>query len=218
MSIGRLVRKLLGERYARVAGRAYRALFVDMRKASATIAEWIPPGAHVLDVGGGDGEPLNHLLALREDIRVTTIDVATGVGRWIDGPHLARVERLDATSLEDYLASGRALPDVLLLSDVMHHVPSEARDRFLAVVANLLTRAPQLRIIVKDVEPGHWRATLGYLSDRYVTGDRGVRPIGRQELIRAMARMRADLLCQEVGLFAHDPPNYALVFWQPAVA
>ena len=216
MSIGRLARNLLGERYARVAGRAYRALFVDMRKASAAIAEWIPPAAHVLDVGGGDGEPLNHLLALREDIRVTTIDVATGVGRWIDAPHLARVDRLDATSLDDYLASGRAVPDVLLLSDVMHHVPSEARDRFLAVVADLLTRSPQLRIIVKDVEPGHWRATLGYLSDRYVTGDRGVRPIGREELIQAMARMHADLCCQEAGLFAHDPPNYALVFWQPA--
>lgn len=214
MTLGRLVRNVLGERRARSAGRLYRALFVDMAKASELIAAEIPPGAHVLDVGGGDGEPLNHLLALRSDIRVTTIDVATGVGRWIDAMHAARVERLDATSLASYLASGRPLPDVLLLSDVMHHVPGGERDAFLAAVRDLLRRVPRLRIIVKDVEPGHWRATLGLWSDRYVTGDRGVLPIGRRELVGAMTRVEAGLRWRETGLFAHDPPNYALVFWQ----
>lgn len=214
MSPGRFVRNLLGDRHARVAGRWYRAIFVDMGKASAAIAAELPAGAQVLDVGGGDGQPLNCLLELRSDVRVTTIDVAAGVGRWIEARHLDRVTRIDSTSLQAYLASGRPLPDVLLLSDVMHHVPVSGRDAFLAGVAELVQRAPRLRIIVKDVEPGHWRATLGWLSDRYVTGDREVELISRNELIDAMRGACAGIRHRETALFAIDPPNYALVFQQ----
>lgn len=212
MSPGRLARSLLGDRHSRIAGRWYRAIFVDMGEASTAIAAEIPPGAHVLDVGGGDGEPLNRLLELRADVRITTIDVAPGVGRWIQARHLDRVTRIDSTSLQAYLASGRPLPDVLLLSDVIHHVPAAERDAFLAVVAEALQRAPHLRIIVKDVEPGHWRATLGRLSDRYVTGDRHVQLVSRSELVDAMRRACAGIRHHETGLFGIDPPNYAVVF------
>lgn len=212
MSPGRLVRAVLGDRYSQVAGKLYRAIFVDMAKASAAIAAELPANAHVLDVGGGDGEPLNRLLELRSDIRVTTIDVARGVGRWIHARHLNRVTRIEATSLQAYLGSGRALPDVLLLSDVLHHVPVAERAAFLTVVTGVLDRAPQLRIIVKDVEPGHWRATLGRWSDLYVTGDRDVQLVSRDELISAMRSTHDGIRHRETGLFASDPPNYAVVF------
>jgi len=212
MSPGRFIRTLLGDRHARVAARLYRAIFVDMAKASAAIAAELPSNAHVLDVGGGDGEPLNWLLELRSDIRVTTIDVATSVGRWIHARHLDRVTRIESTSLQAYLASGRPLPDVILLSDVIHHVPVATRDAFLAVVAEILKRSPELRVIIKDVEPGHWRAALGRLSDRYVTGDRGVQLISRNELIDAMRRAYAGIRHRETALFAIDPPNYVVVF------
>jgi hypothetical protein len=212
MPPGRFVRRLLGDRHARVAGRLYRSIFVDIEKASAAIAAEIPSEAHLLDVGGGDGEPLNCMLALRSDIRVTTIDVTPRVGRWIQARHLDRVTRIDSTTLQAYLASGFPLPDVLLLSDVIHHVPVGERDAFLAAVAGVLDRVPGLRIIVKDVEPGHWRATLGRLSDRYVTGDRHVQLISRSELINAMRRACAGIRHHETALFGIDPPNYAVVF------
>jgi Methyltransferase domain len=214
MSPGRFIRAVLGDRHARVAGRLYRAIFVDMKKASAAIAAELPSNARVLDVGGGDGEPLNYLLELRDDVRVTTIDVAPGVGRWIHAQHLDRVTRIESTSLQAYLDSGRPLPDVLLMSDVIHHVPVAARDAFLAVVAQVLQRAPHLRIIVKDVEPGHWRATLGRLSDLYVTGDRDVQLISRSDLVEAMRRAYAGIRHRETALFTIDPPNYAVVFSQ----
>jgi hypothetical protein len=214
MSPGRFLRTVLGDRLSRVAGRVYRAIFVDMEKATAAIAAELPTAAQVLDVGGGDGEPLNRLLELRSDVRITTIDVAPGVGRWIHARHLPRVTRIASTSLQAYVASGRPLPDVLLLSDVMHHVPVAGRDAFLAAVADVLKRAPRLRIIVKDVEPGHWRATLGRLSDRYVTGDRDVQLISRNELIDAMRHAHAGIRHHETELFRLDPPNYAVVFQQ----
>ena len=212
MPLGRHLRTLLGDRYARVAGRAYRGLFVDMEKATSTIAAQIPSNAHVLDVGGGDGEPLNHLLAQRPDIRVSTIDVSLSVGQWIDDVHLSRVERLPGMRLQDYEASRRSAPDVLLISDVLHHIPIAERDAFLRCAIGMWDRNPELRIIVKDVEPGHYRATLGFLSDRYVTGDRFVSMISRNDLKASMGRASPGLRCFETTLFSIDKPNYALVF------
>lgn len=214
MSPGRLVRGMLGERGSRIAGRAYRALFVDLAKVTEAVAREIPHRGHVLDVGGGDGAPLNLLLDLRPDIRVTTIDVTPVVGQWIDARHAARVTRLPRTTLSHYASTGYALPDVLLVSDVMHHIPVGERDVFLGAMGMLLQRAPALRIVVKDVEPGHFRATLGYLSDRYVTGDRNVSLLSRQELVAAMQRGLAGIHWSETELFARDKPNYALVFWR----
>ena len=212
MSPGLLVRRLLGPRLARLAGRRYRALFVDLEAVAGELGKAIPTNAAVLDVGGGDGDPLNRLLARRNDIHVTTLDVAPGVGRWIEARYLDRVTCLESTTLQSYLASGRPLPDVVLISDVMHHVPVAERDSFLSTVAEVLRRAPEARIIIKDVEPGHWRATLGRWSDLYVTGDRNVQLISRDELICAMRRAHDGIRHRETALFVSDPPNYAVVF------
>ncbi|HEX4885975.1 MAG TPA: class I SAM-dependent methyltransferase [Casimicrobiaceae bacterium] len=212
VSPGALVRRLLGDRGARVAGRAYRSVFVDLDGEIEAIAAEIPQHAHVLDVGGGDGEPLDRLLARRADVRVTTIDVAKEVGKWIAPRHAPRVERRPRTTLAAHLASGAPLPDVLLLADVVHHVAPAHRAAFLGPVAELFRRQPRLRLIVKDVEPGHWRSTLGYLSDRYVTADRGVAPIGRAELVDLVRGACGPLRWRETPLHDRDPPNYALVF------
>lgn len=212
MSPGRIVRNLFGDRAFRVIGRGYRAVFVDLTREIAAIAAEIPPCAHVLDVGGGDGEPLDRLLARRPDIRVTTIDVSPSVGAWISAAHASRVTRMPATTLQRYLASGAPVPDVLLACDVVHHIPPAERAAFFAAVATLFERNGALRFIVKDVEPGHWRAMLGYLSDRYITGDRSVSPVSRAALIGTIAASRPGLRWRETRLFDADPPNYALVF------
>jgi 2-polyprenyl-3-methyl-5-hydroxy-6-metoxy-1,4-benzoquinol methylase len=214
MTPGRLVRTVLGKRGSRVVGHAYRALFVDTDKVIGAISRQIPTGAHVLDVGGGDGAIVNRLLGHRPDIRVTTIDVAPDVGQWIDAAYEARVVRLPGTTLAAYLASGRPLPQVLLMTDVMHHVPVGDRDAFVASIAALMRVAPSVRIIVKDVEPGYLRAQLGYLSDRYVTGDRAVSLVSRGELVATMQRVERGIRWSETDLFDKDKPNYALVFWR----
>src|SRR5450755_192141 len=103
MALGPAIRRLLGARLARRAGRLYRALYVDLAKEAAALATVIPRDSHLLDVGGGDGEPRNHLLALRPDIRITTLDPAPVVGQWIDARFDGHVTRLPGTSLADYL-------------------------------------------------------------------------------------------------------------------
>src|SRR5450432_656063 len=182
MRPGPAIRRLLGARLARHAGRWYRAIYVDLAKEAAALATVIPRGAHLLDVGGGDGQPLNHLLALRPDLKITTLDPGPVVGQWIDSRFHGQVTCLPGTSLAEYLAANGANPDAVLIADVLHDIPENLRSDFLDSVKELLERAPQLRIIVKDVEPGSWRALLGYWSDLYITGDRHVSPISRDRV------------------------------------
>jgi hypothetical protein len=209
-----MVRRLLGPRAARYVGRVYRSIFADLDKQADVIATLIPRSAHILDVGGGDGEPINRLLRVRPDIRVTTLDPAVDVGQWIDERFNGRVCRLSRTSLVDYLraADREPEPDVLLLSDVIHHVAVPMRTAFLSTVGELLQKVPNLLVIVKDVEPGHWRSRLGYWSDRFVTGDRDVSLVSRQQLIRLLEDALGPLELRETELYALDQPNYAIAF------
>ena len=214
MALGAAIRRLLGPHLARRAGRWYRAIYVDLGKEAAALAAAIPHGAHLLDIGGGDGEPLNHLLTLRPDLHVTTLDPAAVVGQWIDARFDRQVTRLPGTSLAEYLAEGRPVPDAILIADVLHHIPKTARRSFLDSVGLLLERVPQLRIIVKDVEPGHWRALLGYWSDRYITGDTGVNPISREEVAFLFQQTLGPLRHEDTDLFEADRPNYAVSFFR----
>jgi cyclopropane fatty-acyl-phospholipid synthase-like methyltransferase len=214
LPLGPAIRRLLGERLARRAGLAYRAIYVDLAKMAAALDAVIPRNSHVLDIGGGDGQPLNYLLARRPDLSITTLDPAPVVGQWLEERFAARVTRLPGTSLEQYLSRVRADPDAILIADVMHHIPAAARVRFLESVRVLLERAPRLRIIVKDVEPGSWRALLGYWSDRYITGDGQVNPISSDSVARLFQESLGPLRREDTNLFNTDKPNYATLYYR----
>jgi hypothetical protein len=100
------------------------------------------------------------------------------------------------------------------MSDVLHHIPEATRASFLGSVTVLLERVPHLRIIVKDVEPGSWRAQLGYWSDRHITGDLGVSPISSHNLARLFDESFGPLRRQDTNLFETDRPNYATAFFR----
>lgn len=214
MALGPAIRRLLGVRLSRLAGRCYRAIFVDLAKEAAALAAVIPRNAHLLDIGGGDGEPLNHLLAVRPDLRITTLDPGPLAGQWIEARFKDRVTRLPGTSLEKYLAEDHTDPDAILIADVLHHIPENVRANFLASISALLGRAPQLRIVVKDVEPGSWRASLGYWSDRYITGDLDVSPISREHVVRLFNESLGPLRREDTNLFEEDRPNYAIALFR----
>ena len=211
MALGQLVRRFLGPRLARQSGGYYRAIYVDLAKVAAALATVIPPNAHLLDVGGGDGQPINYLLSIRPDLTITTLDPAPVVGQWLDPRYEGQVRRLPRTSLAEFVAYSHAHPKVILIADVLHHIPKPARREFLDSVAALLERVPDLRIIVKDVEPGNWRALLGVWSDRYVTGDRNVSLISRDDVTSLFEEVLGPLHREDTDLFEKDLPNYAIV-------
>jgi hypothetical protein len=185
---------MLGARLARRVGRLYRAIFVDLAKEAAAL--------------------VNRLLALRPDLRVTTLDPKPNVGEWIEERFARQLTRLAGTSLAEYVDEGRAEPDAVLIADVLHHIPPAERGHFLGSLRLLLERTPLLRIIVKDVEPGYWRALLGYWSDRYITGDLGVSPISSESLVRLLDEKLGPLRREDTNLFETDKPNYAIAFFR----
>jgi hypothetical protein len=212
MALGPSIRRLLGPRLARRAGEYYRAIYVDLTKVAAELATVIPRNAHLLDAGGGDGQPLNHLLSLRPDLTITTLDPAPVVGQWIESRYDGQVKLLPRTSLAEFVAAPHTPVNVILIADVIHHIPKSARRKFIDSAGILLDRVPDLRIIVKDVEPGHWRALLGFWSDRHITGDQNVSLISRDDVTRLFEEILGPLHREDTNLFKIDRPNYAIVF------
>lgn len=207
MKIGPAVRRLMPRGFERRAAAVYRRVFVDLRKIVAVLVKALPADAHLLDVGGGDGELLNHLLAARPDLRVTMVDVAGSVGKFVEPAHGGRVRRLPCTTIETHLERLEAPYDAALVSDVMHHLPGGYRPQFLRSIRGAL--APGGSIFVKDIEPGHPIAWLSLVCDRYVSGDRGVALVSLVELVAlAEAELAPLAAAAEIGLHRVDAPNY----------
>ena len=213
MSLGSIARSVLGEELFPKVGRLYRAVFVDLQKVAESFPV-PPPGAAVLDIGGGDGEALKPYLDRHPEVRVTMIDLKPSIGTALTPEQRQRVELLPATSIRDLAATGRHRPDMIILSDVLHHIPAAQREAFFGDIRALLDgRAATL--VIKDVEPGRWRATLGYLADRYISGDRNVQQIGQRAMTELVQRVFPRSTCQATALIERDPPNYTLVFTLP---
>ncbi len=213
LSIGSLARRTLGPRVFHVVGRYYTRLFADYSRIAPLLAAEIPPGAHVLDVGGGDGAPLNFVLSARANVTVTMIDIAANIGDAIQAPLRARVEILPKTSLLEYSESHPNAGVVVIMLDVLHHVPPAERAGLLRDLLTLAHRPATLRVIFKDIEPdGSWSARMNYFADRYISNDRNTSHIGRRELSALLGReFGPDIAIRETGLYDLQPPHYALV-------
>jgi len=214
MSIGVVARKILGKKLFPYAGRVYRRIFVDLEKVVQESLEFIPPGAFVLDIGGGDGEPLNHLLALRPDITVAMIDLNLSIGNAIKHEFVGRVTKHPGMSIGHYFAEKQKTPQVILINDVIHHIPATLRGQFFTDL-NKICRSSRnkINIVIKDVEPGTYRATLSFLADKYISGDKNVTLISRSELIELVKQSIEDVHVVETKLYLFDKPNYSIVFF-----
>ncbi len=211
MKLGSLARKLLGERFFPRAGRAYRSVFVDLRKVIATLPA-LPDGCHILDIGGGDGDVINLLLARFASARVTMIDLATNIGGSLSTTVADRVRVLPGLSLAAYAQQDAGpRPGAVIISDVIHHIPPAARPAFFGDLRNFVGDAP-VKLIVKDVEPGHPLAWLGYMSDRLISGDPNVSLVSREEVSRLVRATFPKAAVRETALHQVNPPNYSLVF------
>jgi hypothetical protein len=209
---GELARQLLGPRLFPRVGRAYRGLFVDLDAVVDSFPP-LPPAGHVLEVGGGDGELLNVLLARHPGAQATLIDVRPDAGGGLQPGVRARVLVLPATELAQYRvrASGGVL-DLVVLSDVVHHVPAAARAVFMDQLGALLAQHPRAALVIKDVRRGGWRSWLCALSDRYVSGDRQTRYLIEDEMEALVRGHMPFLTTRRTALHARNPPNYCLVF------
>lgn len=211
VTVGKLVRGVVGPRLFPALGTFYRSLFMDVDFVVESFVACLPAKGRVLDVGAGDGYLLNHLLRARPDLQATLLDTRDAIGAALEPAQKARVRLLPATDLAAY-NRGDEVPDVLLVCDVLHHIPPDQRKDFFAEMKRLAARAGRLRVLMKEFEPRGVRGKLGLWSDLYISGDRGVRLLRRDELRGLIASTFGDVEIHELPLFAEDPPNYAFQF------
>ena len=115
----------------------------------------------------------------------------------------------EAVFADESIGGPAPRPDVVLLADVLHHVPPAERA---ACLARLRERAaPDALFIVKEFAPGGVRSRLGWLADRALSGE-AVRFLTPPELRRLAVRALPGRAAFWTPLFDTAAPNYCLLF------
>jgi 2-polyprenyl-6-hydroxyphenyl methylase/3-demethylubiquinone-9 3-methyltransferase len=168
MAIGPMIRKAFGPFENQIA-QAYRAIYLSLDDYGAKLRELAPKATRILEVGGGEGAITEILARNYPEANILSIDIMPQVGRLYRG-RTQGVEFRNAP-VQKIAQSDAASFDLVILSDVVHHIPSELRSEILDAVFRCV--APGGLFVLKDWErtPSaiHW---LCFASDRYLTGDR----------------------------------------------
>jgi 2-polyprenyl-3-methyl-5-hydroxy-6-metoxy-1,4-benzoquinol methylase len=170
MPVGPLVRQLFGP-YERSVAEAYRHIFVDLDAFARLVHDWVPQPRNILEVGCGEGAMTERITKTYPSASVTAIDISPRVGRLFRGS-TSKVTFCKET-VESVAARNPASFDLIILADVIHHVPAGLRESLMSAIAQALT--PDGSLIFKDrlvsSTPIYW---LCRMSDRYLTGDKVV--------------------------------------------
>jgi 2-polyprenyl-3-methyl-5-hydroxy-6-metoxy-1,4-benzoquinol methylase len=168
VKIGPTIRGLFGA-YERQVTEAYRSIYIDIDALVELIQRWQPTATNILEVGCGEGAVTERLEVAYPGAKITAIDITPRIGRLFRGPrdHV----RFKQCRIQDIAEMESAQYDLVVLSDVMHHVPPALRQEILDGIRAAL--APNGAFIFKDWQrnnaPIHW---LCHASDRWLTGDR----------------------------------------------
>jgi 2-polyprenyl-3-methyl-5-hydroxy-6-metoxy-1,4-benzoquinol methylase len=168
LALGPRLREALGPLEVPVA-RFYRAFFLDLARLADEIRAEGHGAAAILEIGCGEGSLTEEIVRRFPSSTVTGIDVSSRVGRLFRGDR-ARVTFRRAT-VEQIAGEMPAAFDLVLLADVLHHVPPLDRRSILEGARRALR--PHGLFVVKEWER---RAGvphgLAWLGDRLLTGDR----------------------------------------------
>ena len=184
MAIGPLIRRMFGP-YEHWISEVYRSIYIDIEDLAERMRHWAPTANRILEVGCGEGAVTERLRIAYPNAEITGIDIMPRVGRLYRGSRTGI--RFIQCSAQDIATVEAGQYDLVVMSDVLHHVPEAFRaDLFDAVRAAL---APGGAFVFKDWEPSctlvHW---LAHAADRWLTGDR-VSYMTRAELRGRLARV-----------------------------
>lgn len=167
MSIGACVRRAMGPFEKKVAN-FYRGLFLDMENLVKAIRQY--SDAHsILEIGCGEGAMTEQLVKFFPGSKIVAIDIAPTVGRLFDGD--PKNVNFCQTSVDDFVKDNFRQFDLVLICDVLHHVPPDMQETLLWYARSLL--ADEGTFIFKEWES---RVNLingiSYFLERYITGDK----------------------------------------------
>jgi 2-polyprenyl-3-methyl-5-hydroxy-6-metoxy-1,4-benzoquinol methylase len=155
--------------YERQISEAYRSIYIDIDAFVEQTCRWKTKANKILEVGCGEGAVTQRLSAAYPEAKITAIDITPRVGRLYR--ELFDNVRFIRCDVQEIAARESGQYDLVVLCDVLHHVPLEFRQGLLDAVRTAL--APKGTFVFKDWQrnysPIHW---LCYASDRWLTGDR----------------------------------------------
>ena len=167
MRPGPLIRRLFGP-YEHAVAEFYRRIFVDLDELAELMRAWVPQAQRILEVGCGEGAMTERIVRTYPTAIVTAIDISPNAGRLYRGPASSVTFRQE--TVENVASREPASFDLVVLADVIHHVPGDARQPLFSAIKQAM--AANGSLIFKDwvpsFSPVHW---LCALSDRYLTGD-----------------------------------------------
>ncbi len=167
MPIGPFVRKLFGP-YERTISELYRSIYIDLNALVNQIRQWTS-ATNILELGCGEGAVIERVVKVFPEAYVTGIDIVPGVGRMFTGDS-SRVT-FKQQAINDFAVEHSGVFDLLLVCDIMHHIPWELHREILMDAKKTLK--PGSYLVLKD-----WARSstlihfMCYFSDRYLTGDR----------------------------------------------
>lgn len=168
MKPGPFIRKMFGPFEPRISA-TYRSIYLDIGAFIELMQRWKPEASKILEVGCGEGAVTERLRITYPDAKITAIDITPRIGRLYRGS-LHDVEFIQS-DIQEIARQKPGHYDLVILSDVLHHVPVEFRQELLNAIRTAL--APGGTFIFKDWQRNdaliHW---LCYASDRFLTGDR----------------------------------------------
>lgn len=167
MPIGPSIRRMFGPMEHRVA-ELYRRIFIDLDNFAEIMHTWVPKAHRILEVGCGEGAFTERIVKTYPTASVTAIDISPHIGRLFRGN--ASNVNFHQESIESVANREPASFDLIVLADVLHHVPIDNRPSLLSAINQCL--APDGSLLLKDWTIStnliHW---LCEASDRYLTGD-----------------------------------------------
>ena len=168
MPVGPAVRRLFGRHEHRIAD-LYRSIFIDLDAYADQVRKWVPQAQHILEVGCGEGAVTERLSLLYPSAKILGIDITPSAGRLYRGQTKNVIFR--DTAVQSIATEMPGEFDLVILSDVIHHVPPKEREAIFMAIRTCL--APGGLFLFKDWKrtptPIHW---LCYGGDRWLTGDR----------------------------------------------
>ena len=167
MRIGPLIRRSFGP-LERPVTELYRRAFIDLDEFARITAAWVPDPRQILEIGCGEGALTERLVRAFPAAAIRAIDITPAVGRLFRGDPMRVTFRQEEAG--DLARSEQSSFDLIVMCDVLHHVPPPARRDLLSAAQRLLS--PQGAFVFKDWSPSatpiHWICDA---ADRYITGD-----------------------------------------------
>ena len=199
MRLGPAVRAMLG-RWEVPAANLYRSPFIKLDDLVATVAS-LGPAKRILEIGCGDGTHATRVCAAFPDAEYLGMDIAAEPGRLFRGDQRRATFRTVPSA--ELLAEHPEPYDLVLLVDVVHHIPRPQRLGVLRDAAALTAQTGT--IIIKEWEriPG-LAHMFCYAADWYVTGDKQVDFATKEELDQLLTEALGGF---EVTLVARVPPR-----------